>query len=95
LRGDRNKTSAIEFIRYAKDTQELVRKKGWHLETKFNRHYCSFKLGFFNAFGVQWIGSKTFAMFVKLPESGSVSHRTKDDEIRNTVEANRLLHRAR
>ncbi|HVQ40261.1 MAG TPA: hypothetical protein VMS31_22155 [Pyrinomonadaceae bacterium] len=64
-----NKRSVIEFIRYAKDTEELVQKKGWHLETKFNKHYCSFKAGFFNAFGVQWIGSKTFAMFVKLPES--------------------------
>ena len=69
VRGGYNKTSVIEFIRYAKDTEELVQKKGWHLETKFNKHYCSFKAGFFNAFGVQWIGSKTFAIFVKLPES--------------------------
>ncbi|HEY0350283.1 MAG TPA: hypothetical protein VGC60_19260 [Pyrinomonadaceae bacterium] len=69
LRAGRNKTSVTEFIRYAKDTEDLVRKKGWHLETKFNKHYCSFKAGFFNAFGVQWIGTKTFAMFVKLPES--------------------------
>ena len=69
MREGYNKTSVLEFIRYAKDTEELVQKKGWHLETKFNKHYCSFKAGFFNAFGVQWIGSKTFAMFVKLPES--------------------------
>lgn len=65
----RNKASAIEFIRYAKDTQELVRKEGWHLETKFNKRNCSFQAGAFNAFGVKWIGQKTFAMFVKLPES--------------------------
>ena len=35
---------------------------------KFNKHYCGFKHGFFNAFGIQWIGSKTFAFFFKLPK---------------------------
>lgn len=64
-----NKTSVIEFIRYAKDTEELVNRKGSHLETKFNKHYCSFEAGFFNAFGVKWIGTKTFALFLTLPES--------------------------
>jgi hypothetical protein len=38
------------------------------LETKFNKHYCGFKAGFFNAFGVKWIGSKTFAFFFKLSQ---------------------------
>lgn len=65
----RNKTSAIEFIRYAKETEELVLKEGWHLETKFTKRSCCFQAGGFNAFGVKWIGQKTFAMFVKLPES--------------------------
>jgi hypothetical protein len=30
--------------------------------------YCGFKAGFFNAFGIQWIGTKTFAFFIKLSE---------------------------
>lgn len=64
-----NKNSAKEFLRYVEETEALVRQKGWSLETKFNKHYCSFKAGFFIAFGVQWIGSKTFAFFVKLPEA--------------------------
>lgn len=64
-----NKTSAKEFIRYVQETEDLVREKGWSLETKFNKHYCGFKAGFFIAFGVKWIGSKTFAFFVKLPEA--------------------------
>jgi hypothetical protein len=35
LRAGRNKASVIDFIRYAKDTEELVHQKGWHLETRF------------------------------------------------------------
>ncbi|MCL6495533.1 MAG: hypothetical protein K6T54_12235 [Ignavibacterium sp.] len=36
---------------------------------KFNKHYCGFKHGFFNAFGIKWVGSKKFALFFKLPKS--------------------------
>ncbi len=63
-----NKKSAIEFIKYARDVERLVTKKDWNLEIKFNKHYCGFKAGFFNAFGIQWIGTKTFALFFKLSE---------------------------
>lgn len=69
-----NKNSAIEFIKYAREVERLVAKKDWNLETKFNKHYCGFKAGFFNAFGIQWIGTKTFALFFKLSE----------DEAKNT-----------
>lgn len=63
-----NKNSAAEFMKYASALQEVVRQNNWNLDQKFNKHYCGFKAGFFLAFGVQWIGSKTFAVFVKLPE---------------------------
>jgi hypothetical protein len=63
-----NKQSAIEFIKYAKSVEKLIRSKGWDLELKFNKHYCGFKAGFFNAFGINWVGSKTFAFFFKLSE---------------------------
>ncbi len=68
-----NKNSAIEFIKYAKEVEKFVAKKDWNLETKFNKHYCGFKAGFFNAFGIQWIGTKTFALFFKLPEDEAKS----------------------
>lgn len=64
-----NKQSAIHFLKYAREVEDLVKSNGWALETKFNKSYCGFKAGFFNAFGVQWIGSRTFAFFFKLPES--------------------------
>jgi len=68
-----NKNSAIEFIKYAREVERLVTKKDWNLETKFNKHYCGFKAGFFNAFGIQWIGTKTFALFFKLSEDEAKS----------------------
>jgi hypothetical protein len=65
---ERNRNSAKEFMRYARDLENIVKKKGWNLETKFNKHYCGFKAGFFNAFGIEWVGSKTFALFVKVSQ---------------------------
>jgi hypothetical protein len=63
-----NKQSAVQFIKYTKELEKLVKRRGWALETKFNKHYCGFKADFFNAFGIQWIGSKTFAFFFKISE---------------------------
>ena len=63
-----NKNSVKEFLRYVKEVEDLIRANGWNLETKFNKHYCGFKAGFFNAFGIKWVGSKTLAFFFKLPE---------------------------
>lgn len=67
-----NKKSAVEFVKYAKELEEYVRSKGWNLELKFNKHYCGFKAGFFNAFGITFVGSKSFAFFFKLSEEEAV-----------------------
>ncbi|MFZ0819646.1 MAG: hypothetical protein WAM91_06225 [Candidatus Acidiferrales bacterium] len=61
-----NKNSVGYFLRYIEDTKRFVKKNGWPLEPKFNKNYCGFKSGFFNAFGIKWIGSKSFAFFFKL-----------------------------
>ena len=63
-----NKESAKYFFNYIREVENIIKEKGWNLETKFNKHYCGFKAGFFNAFGIKWIGSKTFAFFFKLSE---------------------------
>ncbi len=55
------------------ETHRLVKSKGWQLELKFNKNYCGFKHGFFNAFGIKWVGSKTFAFFFKLPKHVAAS----------------------
>lgn len=63
-----NKQSVKEFMSYVHQVEQIVKQKGWELDQKFNKHYCAFKAGFFIAFGVHWVGSKTFAFFIKLPE---------------------------
>lgn len=64
-----NKQSAIQFLKYVKEAEEIIKAHGWALETKFNKYYCGFKAGFFNAFGIQWVGAKTFAFFFKVSEA--------------------------
>lgn len=64
-----NPQSAVLFMNLANEIEELVQKKGWNLERKFNKHYCGFKAGFFNAFGLKWVGSKTISFFFKLSEN--------------------------
>ncbi|MDP9202373.1 MAG: hypothetical protein M3P26_10650 [Gemmatimonadota bacterium] len=68
-RTEYNPESATLFLKLAKDVQELVQRKGWNLETKFNKHYCGFKAGFFNAFGLKWVGSRSMSFFFKLTEA--------------------------
>lgn len=63
-----NKESAKEFMKYTKEIESIVKEKEWSLETKYNKHYCGFKAGFFLAFGIEWMGSKTFSFFIKLNE---------------------------
>ena len=66
-----NTHSVEHFIRYIKEVEKIIKDKKWPLETKYNNNYCGFKAGFFNAFGIKWIGSKTFAFFFKLPKSAA------------------------
>lgn len=63
-----NNTSVDQFLKYSRELEAYVKRQDWDLEIKYNKHYCGFKAGFFNAFGIKWIGSKTFAFFFKLPE---------------------------
>jgi len=65
---ERNPKSVEAFMRYADKVEAIVKKKGWALEMKFNKQYCGFRAGFPLAFGIEWIGTKKFAFFVKLPE---------------------------
>ncbi len=72
-----NRESATAFLKYVKDVKSLVQANGWNLEMKFNKQYCGFKAGFFNAFGIKWVSSKTFALFFKLPKSALGGFRSK------------------
>lgn len=61
-----NRTSVEQFLKYKKDIERLIKNEGWNLESKLNKNYCGFKLGFFNAFGIKWLGTKTFGLFFKI-----------------------------
>lgn len=63
-----NRNSARQFMKYVREVEVLIQQQKWPLEKKFNKHYCGFKAGFFNAFLVKWVGSKTFAFSFKLSE---------------------------
>lgn len=62
-----NKDSVKHFLECADQVDSLVQRKGWPLDRKFNKYYCAFKQGFFNAFGIKWLGSRSFALFFKVP----------------------------
>jgi len=68
-----SKESAEEFMRYIKEIEDIIKDKGWLLDTKLNKHYCGFKAGFFNVFGIKWIGSKTLAFFFKVGKKAAES----------------------
>lgn len=64
-----NKKSVASYFELAGQVNTLLKEKNWPLEMKFNKHYCGFKYGFFIAFGIKWLGSKSFALFFKLPKT--------------------------
>lgn len=82
-----NSKSVKDFIWYAKQIERLTKSKSWNLELKFNKNYCGFKAGFFNAFGIKWINSKTFAFFVKITEKEAKKFKPKMDKYNRWNEA--------
>lgn len=64
----RNPRSVDAFFDLEADLERIVVKKGWNLKPKFNAYYAGFKHGFFNVFGVHWVGTKSLEIFVKIPK---------------------------
>ena len=62
-----NNESVEVFYEVSERVDTLVSQFGWQLEKKFNKGYIVYKHGFFNVFGITWIGSKSFALFFKVP----------------------------
>jgi hypothetical protein len=61
-----NKESVKAFYKYISELDKIIKQKGWSLEKKFNKFYCAYKAGFFTAFRVHWITTKTFAFSFNL-----------------------------
>ena len=62
----RNKKSVDSFFQIVEEIEGIVKNKRWELEKKYNKQYACFKHGFFNFFGVEWIGTKSFQIFFKV-----------------------------
>lgn len=67
-KSQRNHESVKYFIKYSKEVNRLIKHNKWDLEMKFNKYYCGFNQGFFRAFGVKWLGTKSIGFFVMISE---------------------------
>lgn len=68
-RSNFNPASAEIFLDIVDKVERLCKNKGWDLERKHNKSYIAFKLGFPQVCGVNWIGSKSFCIYFKIPKA--------------------------
>mgnify|MGYP000515859363 FL=1 len=66
-----NPKSAEEFWKLANKIEDYIKTKGWNLTRSNNKGYISFKYGFPIVFGINFIGSKSFCLFFKIPKDVS------------------------
>jgi len=64
-----NPKSVPGFLKTCRTVQELCAKNKWPVEGKYNKYYYGCKVGNSIVFGVHWIGSRSYALFFKVPES--------------------------
>tara|TARA_B100001123_G_C15132209_1_gene955827 strand:+ start:71 stop:1000 length:930 start_codon:yes stop_codon:yes gene_type:complete len=62
----RNKKSVPEFMKLSKKLEKISKIKKWGLVLKYNKNYCAMQYGNNNVFGVDWVTSKTFVLFLRL-----------------------------
>jgi len=65
----RNPKSVDLFYSVIKDVDKLIKANKWNFEKKFNKYYIGYKIGNFNAFGIHWLGTKSFEFFFKIPRT--------------------------
>ena len=77
----KNPESVKRYMSTAKNLEKISEKNNWGLDMKFNRGYCTLKYGFNNVCGLDWIGTKSFVVFVKLPWKKAASIEPKGVQI--------------
>ena len=63
------KDAVNQFLNVVDAFETLIASKGWHLITKFNKGYVSFKYGTRSVLGVDWDSTHLWSVFVKVPKS--------------------------
>lgn len=64
-----NRDTVKNFEQITNRVESFIDKNGWKLEKKFNQGYVGFKYGFPLVFGIQWLGTRSFGFFFKMPKS--------------------------
>lgn len=64
-----NKESVKKFEEVVRKVERFLKKNGLDLEKRFSQNYVGFKYGFPLVFGIQWLGTKSFGFFFKMPKS--------------------------
>ena len=73
-----NPNSAKKFWKLTIEIEKLCKKKKWPLKKKPNKNYCHMQYGFYNVFGLKWLGSKSFCIEINdLPENFLKKHQPK------------------
>ena len=65
----RNAKSVDVFFSVVNQIEKMIKSNKWNMEKKLNKYYVGFKIGFFNVFGLHWIGTKSFEFFFKVNKS--------------------------
>jgi hypothetical protein len=66
---DHNHDVVKSFMKFTHELEKFIKANNWQLEMKYNKNYCGYKSGFFNAFSIKWLNSKTIVLSVKITES--------------------------
>jgi len=80
----RNKTSVKRFMTLSQQLEKISKKKNWPLEMKYNKNYCGLKYGHYLVCGIDWWGSKTFGLFVSMPENIAKKYQPSSTQINDS-----------
>jgi hypothetical protein len=58
-----------ELLKAVSEVENIIKKNGWNLETKFNKYYVGFKYGNSNPFTISWGGTKAWYVNFRVSEA--------------------------
>jgi hypothetical protein len=65
---EHGKEAAEEMRRAVDEVNQLIKKQGWNMHPKLNKYYVAFKYGNTNPISIQWGGTHTWNVQVKVSQ---------------------------
>ena len=96
----KNKDSAKQFWKFSDELVKICNKKNWPLKRNPRKQYCHMQYGIYNVFGLDWLGSKSFALSINLPikdlekrqpKGAKIHHRSSSRHTRYVIDKNTSL----